>query len=107
MSGLAGDMVSAMDNLDADWNPVIKMTARPVEVNGLQDLTMNDRCYCCGVFQFKMGAKCNRRSGLFAKSFGTSKHKPSSTNFNESPKALDLVDLTARLSHQLERMKRM
>ena len=105
MSGLAGDMVNAMDNLDTDWNPVIKPTVDLSEVNGLQDLTMNDLNANVVASSVQNGSQVQQEIRELRKELQT--QKPMVFNqYNESPKALDLADLYRQTERQLERMKR-
>ena len=106
MSGLAGEMVNAMDNLDTDWNPVIKPTVDLSEVNGLQDLTMNDLNANVVGTSVQNGSQMQQEIRELRKELQT--QKPMVFNqYNESPKALDLNDLYRQTERQLERMKRM
>ena len=106
MSGLAGEMVNAMDNLDTDWNPVIKPTVDLSEVNGLQDLTMNDLSANVVASSVQNGSQTAQEIRELRKELQT--QKPMVFNqYNESPKALDLNDLYRQTERQLERMKRM
>ena len=105
MSGLAGEMVNAMDNLDTDWNPVIKPTVDLSEVNGLQDLTMNDLSANVVGTSVQNGSQVQQEIRELRKELQT--QKPMVFNqYNESPKALDLADLYRQTERQLERMKR-
>lgn len=106
MSGLGDDMVNAMANLDTDWNPVIKPTVDLSEVNGLQDLTMNDMNATVVASSVQNGSQIQQEIRELRKELQT--QKPMVFNqYNESPKALDLVDLYRQTERQLERMKRM
>ena len=106
MSGLAGEMVNTIDNLDTDWNPVIKPTVDLSEVNGLQDLTMNDLNANVVGTSVQNGSQMQQEIRELRKELQT--QKPMVFNqYNESPKALDLVDLYRQTERQLERMKRM
>ena len=106
MSGLGDDMVNAMANLDADWNPVIKPTVDLSEVNGLQDLTMNDLSATVVGTSVQNGSQVQQEIRELRKELQT--QKPMVFNqYNESPKALDLADLYRQTERQLERMKRM
>ena len=105
MSGLAGEMVNAMANLDTDWNPVIKPTVDLSEVNGLQDLTMNDLSANVVGTSVQNGSQVQQELRELRKELQT--QKPMVFNqYNESPKALDLADLYRQTERQLERMKR-
>lgn len=105
MSGLGDDMVNAMSNLDADWNPVIKPTVDLSEVNGLQDLTMNDMNATVVASSVQNGSQVQQELRELRKELQT--QKPMVFNqYNESPKALDLADLYRQTERQLERMKR-
>ena len=106
MSGLGDDMVNAMANLDTDWNPVIKPTVDLSEVNGLQNLTMNDLSANVVASSVQNGSQMQQEIRELRKELQT--QKPMVFNqYNESPKALDLVDLYRQTERQLERMKRM
>lgn len=106
MSGLGDDMVNAMANLDTDWNPVIKPTVDLSEVNGLQDLTMNDLNATVVGTSVQNGSQVQQEIRELRKELQT--QKPMVFNqYNESPKALDLADLYRQTERQLERMKRM
>ena len=105
MSGLGDDMVNAMANLDTDWNPVIKPTVDLSEVNGLQDLTMNDLNATVVASSVQNGSQMQQEIRELRKELQT--QKPMVFNqYNESPKALDLVDLYRQTERQIERMKR-
>lgn len=105
MSGLGDDMVNAMANLDTDWNPVIKPTVDLSEVNGLQDLTMNDLSANVVASSVQNGSQVQQELRELRKELQT--QKPMVFNqYNESPKALDLADLYRQTERQLERMKR-
>lgn len=105
ISGLGDDMVNAMANLDTDWNPVIKPTVDLSEVNGLQDLTMNDMNANVVASSVQNGSQVQQELRELRKELQT--QKPMVFNqYNESPKALDLVDLYRQTERQLERMKR-
>lgn len=105
MSGLGDDMVNAMANLDTDWNPVIKPTVDLSEVNGLQNLTMNDLSANVVASSVQNGSQVQQELRELRKELQT--QKPMVFNqYNESPKALDLVDLYRQTERQLERMKR-
>ena len=105
MSGLGDDMVNAMANLDADWNPVIKPTVDLSEVNGLQNLTMNDLNANVVASSVQNGSQVQQELRELRKELQT--QKPMVFNqYNESPKALDLADLYRQTERQLERMKR-
>lgn len=106
MSGLGSEMVNAMSNLDTDWNPVIKPTVDLSEVNGLQDLTMNDLSATVVGTSVQNGSQMQQELRELRKELQT--QKPMVFNqYNESPKALDLNDLYRQTERQLERMKRM
>lgn len=105
MSGLGDDMVNAMANLDTDWNPVIKPTVDLSEVNGLQNLTMNDLNANVVASSVQNGSQVQQELRELRKELQT--QKPMVFNqYNESPKALDLADLYRQTERQLERMKR-
>lgn len=105
MSGLGDDMVNAMANLDTDWNPVIKPTVDLSEVNGLQDLTMNDMNATVVASSVQNGSQVQQELRELRRELQT--QKPMVFNqYNESPKALDLADLYRQTERQLERMKR-
>lgn len=105
MSGLGDDMVNAMADLDTDWNPVIKPTVDLSEVNGLQDLTMNDLSANVVASSVQNGSQVQQELRELRKELQT--QKPMVFNqYNESPKALDLADLYRQTERQLERMKR-
>lgn len=105
MSGLGDDMVNAMADLDTDWNPVIKPTVDLSEVNGLQNLTMNDLSANVVASSVQNGSQVQQEIRELRKELKT--QKPMVFNqYNESPKALDLVDLYRQTERQLERMKR-
>lgn len=105
MSGLGDDMVNAMTNLDTDWNPVIKPTVDLSEVNGLQNLTMNDLSANVVASSVQNGSQMQQEIRELRKELQT--QKPMVFNqYNESPKALDLADLYRQTERQLERMKR-
>lgn len=105
MSGLGDDMVNAMANLDTDWNPVIKPTVDLSEVNGLQNLTMNDLSATVVGTSVQNGSQVQQELRELRKELQT--QKPMVFNqYNESPKALDLADLYRQTERQLERMKR-
>ena len=105
MSGLGDDMVNAMANLDTDWNPVIKPTVDLSEVNGLQNLTMNDLSANVVASSVQNGSQVQQEIRELRKELQT--QKPMVFNqYNESPKALDLADLYRQTERQLERMKR-
>lgn len=106
MSGLGDDMVNAMANLDTDWNPVIKPTVDLSEVNGLQNLTMNDLSATVVGTSVQNGSQVQQELRELRKELQT--QKPMVFNqYNESPKALDLADLYRQTERQLERMNRM
>lgn len=105
MSGLGDDMVNAMADLDTDWNPVIKPTVDLSEVNGLQNLTMNDLSANVVASSVQNGSQMQQEIRELRKELQT--QKPMVFNqYNESPKALDLADLYRQTERQLERMKR-
>ena len=105
MSGLGDDMVNAMADLDTDWNPVIKPTVDLSEVNGLQNLTMNDLNANVVASSVQNGSQVQQELRELRKELQT--QKPMVFNqYNESPKALDLADLYRQTERQLERMKR-
>lgn len=105
MSGLGDDMVNAMANLDTDWNPVIKPTVDLSEVNGLQNLTMNDLNANVVASSVQNGSQVQQELRELRKELQT--QKPMVFNqYNESPKALDLADLYRQTERQLERIKR-
>ena len=105
MSGLGDDMVNAMADLDTDWNPVIKPTVDLSEVNGLQNLTMNDLSANVVGTSVQNGSQVQQEIRELRKELQT--QKPMVFNqYNESPKALDLADLYRQTERQLERMKR-
>lgn len=105
MSGLGDDMVNAMADLDTDWNPVIKPTVDLSEVNGLQNLTMNDLSANVVASSVQNGSQVQQELRELRKELQT--QKPMVFNqYNESPKALDLADLYRQTERQLERMKR-
>lgn len=106
MSGLGSEMVNAMSSLDADWNPVIKPTVDLSEVNGLQDLTMNDLSATVVGTSVQNGSQTAQEIRALRDELHS--QKPMVFNqYNESPKALDLNDLYRQTERQLERMKRM
>lgn len=105
MSGLGDDMVNAMADLDTDWNPVIKPTVDLSEVNGLQNLTMDDLSTNVIASSVQNGSQVQQELRELRKELQT--QKPMVFNqYNESPKALDLADLYRQTERQLERMKR-
>lgn len=105
MSGLGDDMVNAMADLDTDWNPVIKPTVDLSEVNGLQNLTMDDLSANVVASSVQNGSQVQQELRELRKELQT--QKPMVFNqYNESPKALDLADLYRQTERQLERMKR-
>ena len=105
MSGLGDDMVNAMADLDTDWNPVIKPTVDLSEVNGLQNLTMNDLSANIVASSVQNGSQVQQELRELRKELQA--QKPMVFNqYNESPKALDLADLYRQTERQLERMKR-
>ena len=107
MSGLAGEMVNAMDNLDTDWNPVIKPTVDLSEVNGLQDLTMNDLSANVVGTSVQNGSQTAQEIRALRDELRNNQKPMVFNQYNESPKALDLNDLYRQTERQLERMKRM
>lgn len=107
MSGLAGEMVNAMDNLDTDWNPVIKPTVDLSEVNGLQDLTMNDLNANVVGTSVQNGSQTAQEIRALRDELRNNQKPMVFNQYNESPKALDLNDLYRQTERQLERMKRM
>ena len=107
MSGLAGEMVNAMDNLDTDWNPVIKPTVDLSEVNGLQDLTMNDLNANVVGTSVQNGSQTAQEIRALREELRDNQKPMVFNQYNESPKALDLNDLYRQTERQLERMKRM
>ena len=107
MSGLAGEMVNAMDNLDADWNPVIKPTVDLSEVNGLQDLTMNDLSANVVGTSVQNGSQTAQEIRALREELRNNQKPMVFNQYNESPKALDLNDLYRQTERQLERMKRL
>lgn len=107
MSGLGDDMVNAMSNLDADWNPVIKPTVDLSEVNGLQDLTMNDLHASVVGTSVQNGSQTAQEIRALRDELRNNQKPMVFNQYNESPKALDLNDLYRQTERQLERMKRM
>lgn len=107
MSGLGDDMVNAMANLDADWNPVIKPTVDLSEVNGLQDLTMNDLSATVVGTSVQNGSQTAQEIRALRDELRNNQKPMVFNQYNESPKALDLNDLYRQTERQLERMKRM
>lgn len=107
MSGLGDDMVNAMANLDADWNPVIKPTVDLSEVNGLQDLTMNDLNATVVGTSVQNGSQTAQELRALREELRSNQKPMVFNQYNESPKALDLNDLYRQTERQLERMKRM
>ena len=107
MSGLAGEMVNAMDNLDTDWNPVIKPTVDLSEVNGLQDLTMNDLSANVVGTSVQNGSQTAQEIRALRDELRNNQKPMVFNQYNESPKALDLNDLYRQTERQLERMNRM
>lgn len=107
MSGLGDEMVNTMSNLDTDWNPVIKPTVDLSEVNGLQDLTMNDlRANVVGT-SVQNGSQTAQEIRALREELRNNQKPMVFNQYNESPKALDLNDLYRQTERQLERMKRM
>ena len=107
MSGLGDEMVNAMSNLDADWNPVIKPTVDLSEVNGLQDLTMNDLNATVVGTSVQNGSQTAQEIRALRDELRNNQKPMVFNQYNESPKALDLNDLYRQTERQLERMKRM
>lgn len=107
MSGLGSEMVDAMSNLDADWNPVIKPTVDLSEVNGLQDLTMNDLSANVVGTSVQNGSQTAQEIRALRDELRNNQKPMVFNQYNESPKALDLNDLYRQTERQLERMKRM
>ena len=106
MSGLGDDMVNAMANLDTDWNPVIKPTVDLSEVNGLQDLTMNDLNATVVGTSVQNGSQTAQEIRALRDELRNNQKPMVFNQYNESPKALDLADLYRQTERQLERMKR-
>ena len=106
MSGLADDMVNTMANLDTDWNPVIKPTVDLSEVNGLQDLTMNDLNATVVGTSVQNGSQTAQEIRALRDELRNNQKPMVFNQYNESPKALDLDDLYRQTERQLERMKR-
>ena len=106
MSGLGDDMVNAMANLDTDWNPVIKPTVDLSEVNGLQDLTMNDLSATVVGTSVQNGSQTAQEIRALRDELRNNQKPMVFNQYNESPKALDLADLYRQTERQLERMKR-
>lgn len=106
MSGLGDDMVNAMANLDTDWNPVIKPTVDLSEVNGLQDLTMNDLSANVVASSVQNGSQTAQEIRALREELRNNQKPMVFNQYNESPKALDLADLYRQTERQLERMKR-
>ena len=106
MSGLADDMVNTMSNLDTDWNPVIKPTVDLSEVNGLQDLTMNDLNATVVGTSVQNGSQTAQEIRALRDELRNNQKPMVFNQYNESPKALDLADLYRQTERQLERMKR-
>ena len=107
MSGLGDDMVNAMANLDTDWNPVIKPTVDLSEVNGLQDITMNDLNANVVASSVQNGSQTAQEIRALRDELRNNQKPMVFNQYNESPKALDLNDLYRQTERQLERMKRM
>lgn len=107
MSGLGSEMVNAMSSLDADWNPVIKPTVDLSEVNGLQDLTMNDLSATVVGTSVQNGSQTAQEIRALRDELRNNQKPMVFNQYNESPKALDLNDLYRQTERQLERMKRM
>lgn len=106
MSGLGDEMVNAMGSLDTDWNPVIKPTVDLSEVNGLQDLTMNDLNANVVASSVQNGSQTAQEIRALRDELRNSEKQVVFNQYNESPKALDLNDLYRQTERQLERMKR-
>ena len=106
MSGLGSEMVNAMSNLDTDWNPVIKPTVDLSEVNGLQDLTMNDLSANVVGTSVQNGSQTAQEIRALRDELRNNQKPMVFNQYNESPKALDLNDLYRQTERQLERMKR-
>lgn len=107
MSGLGSEMVNAMSNLDTDWNPVIKPTVDLSEVNGLQDLTMNDLHANVVGTSVQNGSQTAQEIRALRDELRNNQKPMVFNQYNESPKALDLNDLYRQTERQLERMNRM
>ena len=107
MSGLGDEMVNAMGDLDTDWNPVIKPTVDLSEVNGLQDLTMNDLHANVVGASVQNGSQTAQEIRALRDELRNNQKPMVFNQYNESPKALDLNDLYRQTERQLERMKRM
>lgn len=107
ISGLGSEMVNAMSNLDTDWNPVIKPTVDLSEVNGLQDLTMNDLHANVVGTSVQNGSQTAQEIRALRDELRNNQKPMVFNQYNESPKALDLNDLYRQTERQLERMKRM
>lgn len=107
MSGLGDDMVNAMANLDTDWNPVIKPTVDLSEVNGLQNLTMNDLNANVVASSVQNGSQTAQEIRALRDELRNNQKPMVFNQYNESPKALDLADLYRQTERQLDRMKRM
>ena len=106
MSGLGSEMVNAMSNLDTDWNPVIKPTVDLSEVNGLQDLTMNDLHANVVGTSVQNGSQTAQEIRALRDELRNNQKPMVFNQYNESPKALDLNDIYRQTERQLERMKR-
>lgn len=106
MSVLGSEMVNAMSNLDTDWNPVIKPTVDLSEVNGLQDLTMNDLHANVVGTSVQNGSQTAQEIRALRDELRNNQKPMVFNQYNESPKALDLNDLYRQTERQLERMKR-
>lgn len=106
MSGLGDDMVNAMADLDTDWNPVIKPTVDLSEVNGLQNLTMNDLSANVVASSVQNGSQTAQEIRALREELRNNQKPMVFNQYNESPKALDLADLYRQTERQLERMKR-
>lgn len=107
MSSLSSEMVNTMSNLDADWNPVIKPTVDLSEVNGLQDLTMNDLSANVVGTSVQNGSQTAQEIRALRDELRNNQKPMVFNQYNESPKALDLNDLYRQTERQLERMNRM
>lgn len=107
MSGLGDDMVNAMADLNTDWNPVIKPTVDLSEVNGLQDLTMNDLSANVVASSVQNGSQTAQEIRALRDELRNNQKPMVFNQYNESPKALDLADLYRQTERQLERMKRL
>ena len=106
MSGLADDMVNVLDNIDSDWNPVIKPTVDLSEVKGLQDLTMNDLNAAIVASSVNNGSQTQQEIRALRNDLRNAQKSVVFNQYNESPKALDLNELYRQTERQLERMER-